>query len=216
MFGNSMFRLNRWNWWRPSNPKSYKFENVISFLMNGRKMWKHASKTGEKKTWKNYSEDLEISTISMIKKGLFPSLALKTAPLRGRQMQAASLHLISKTNKTAVQDIQWSSYVFFTCWIQCQLSRCSHVKSVKNIHDDIPQHQMADFHGFPGYQGGMYLSNEEHDNFLASCWSPNLWLLFLRVFLDKLGANKVNINWNTPPTEVCIHNNAEPPKKIEN
>ena len=39
---------------------------------------------------------------------------------------------------------------------------------------------------------------------------------FLRVFLDKLGANKVNINWNTPPTEVCIHNNAEPPKKIEN
>ena len=97
----------------------------------------------------------------MIKKGLFPSLALKTAPLRGRQMQAASLHLISKTNKTAVQDIQWSSYMFFTCWIQCQLSRCSHVKSMKNIHDgfgdsgtvfqgkpNIPQHQMADFHGF--------------------------------------------------------------------
>ena len=186
-------------------------------------------KNWRKKTLKNYSEDLEFSTISMIKKGLFPSLALKTAPLSGRKMQAASLHLIPKTNKTAVQDTQWSSYVFFTCWIQCQLARCSHVKSVKNIHDgfgdsgtvfqgkpNIPQHQMADFHGFPGYQGGMYLSNEEHDNFLASCWSPNLWLLFLRVFLDKLGANKVNINWNMPPTEVCIHNNAEPPKKIEN
>ena len=78
-------------------------------------------KNWRKKTLKNYSEDLEISTISMIKKGLFPSLALKTAPLRGRKMQAASLHLIPKTNKTAVQDTQWSSYVFFTCWIQCQL-----------------------------------------------------------------------------------------------
>ena len=78
-------------------------------------------KNWRKRTLKNYSEDLEISTISMIKKGLFPSLALKTAPLRGRKMQAASLHLIPKTNKTAVQDTQWSSYVFFTCWIQCQL-----------------------------------------------------------------------------------------------
>ena len=79
IFANSMFRLNRWSWWRPSNPKYLiNLRMWYRFLWMGGKYENMLQKL-EKKTLKNYSEDLEFSTISMIKKGLFPSLALKTA-----------------------------------------------------------------------------------------------------------------------------------------
>ena len=95
----------RWNWWSPSNPKylrNLRMWNIVkSFPMNGRRIFKHASKTEKKiqTTWHNYSEDLENSTISIEKNGLLLSLALKTAPLKGPQMQAASLHLISTNGR---------------------------------------------------------------------------------------------------------------------
>ena len=167
----------RWNWWSPSNPKylrNLRMWNIVkSFPMNGRKRLKNMLQKLKKiqTTWHNYSEDLENSTISIEKNGLLLSLALKTAPLKGPQMQAASLHLIS-TNGRARR-----SMVFYGV-LMCSLLVRFHanVLDVVNVVMSNPWMSMVDLGTLGsskwwiskdfqlGYQGGMYLSNEEqHD-----------------------------------------------------
>ena len=186
--GNSMFRLThpsqsyQMKLVKPFQSKiSQKSENVkyceIFSYEWAEKIEKHASKTEKKiqTTWHNYSEDLENSTISIKKKkhGLLLSLALKTAPSKGPQMQAASLHLIS-TNGRARR-----SMVFYGV-LMCSLLVRFHanVLDVVNVVMSNPWMSMVDLGTLGsskwwiskdfqlGYQGGMYLSNEEqHDSF---------------------------------------------------
>ena len=134
------------------------------------------------KNWKKYKQhDTTILKILKIlrfplkkkKHGLLLSLALKTAPSKGPQMQAASLHLIS-TNGRARR-----SMVFYGV-LMCSLLVRFHanVLDVVNVVMSNPWMSMVDLGTLGsskwwismdfqlGYQGGMYLSNEEqHDNF---------------------------------------------------
>ena len=134
------------------------------FLWMGGKYWKTCFKN-----WNKYKKH----RFPWKKHGLLLSLALKTAPLKGPQMQAASLHLIS-TNGRARR-----SMVFYGV-LMCSLLVRFHanILDVVNVVMSNPWMSMVDLGTLGsskwwiskdfqlGYQGGMYLSNEEqHDNF---------------------------------------------------
>ena len=210
--------------------------NVISFLMNGRNIWKHASRTGKThEFWKSYSEHWRRwDFYDFHDKNRVCSrpwhIKLQLWGLWGvgrRLLFTSSPRQNGRARQRCSKVFLFISSLFFS-WLPRQFLDVVNViisnpwRSMK-IHvgfgdsgtvfyrenPNVPQHRWISISFQLGYQGGMYLSNEKHDDFLASCWNPNRWLLGFFKVIDKFGADNVN-NWNMPTTELCIHNNAEP------
>ena len=183
---------------------SQKSRNVISFLMNGRNIWKHASRTGKThEFWKSYSEHWRrwdfydfhdknrvCSRPWHIKLQLWGLWGV------GRQLLfTSSPRQNGRARQRCSKVFLFISCLFFS-WLPRQFLDVVNViisnpwRSMK-IHvgfedsgtvfyrenPNVPQHRWISISFQLGYQGGMYLSNEKHDDFLASCWNPNRWLL---------------------------------------